>query len=72
MFKVLKNESPPLPANLSAEGKDFLQLCFRRNPSDRPSASVLLEHRFVRNVSQIQETSGYVNEFSRMQLMVGK
>lgn len=48
MFKVLK-ESPSIPENLSAEGKDFLHLCFRRNPAERPSASMLLEHHFVRS-----------------------
>ncbi|XP_077216598.1 mitogen-activated protein kinase kinase kinase 5-like [Tasmannia lanceolata] len=48
MFKILKNESPPIPDTLSAEGKDFLQRCFRRNPADRPTASELLQHRFVR------------------------
>ncbi|CAI9110120.1 OLC1v1010096C1 [Oldenlandia corymbosa var. corymbosa] len=48
MFKVLK-ETPPIPENLSAEGKDFLSCCFRRNPAERASASMLLEHPFVRN-----------------------
>ncbi|CAH9124616.1 unnamed protein product [Cuscuta epithymum] len=47
MFKVLK-ESPPIPESLSVEGKDFLQHCFRRNPAERPTASMLLEHPFVR------------------------
>nr|XP_027077691.1 mitogen-activated protein kinase kinase kinase 5 [Coffea arabica] len=46
MFRVLK-ETPPIPENLSAEGKDFLRCCFRRNPAERASASTLLEHRFV-------------------------
>ncbi|KAL1563241.1 mitogen-activated protein kinase kinase kinase [Salvia divinorum] len=46
LFKVLK-ESPPIPETLSAEGKDFLRCCFRRNPADRPTASKLLEHPFV-------------------------
>ncbi|KAH6761762.1 mitogen-activated protein kinase kinase kinase 5 [Perilla frutescens var. hirtella] len=50
MFKVLK-ESPPIPETLSADGKDFLQCCFRRNPTDRPTAMKLLDHRFV-NCSQ--------------------
>ncbi|KAF8406351.1 hypothetical protein HHK36_008438 [Tetracentron sinense] len=48
MFKVLR-ESPPIPETLSPEGKDFLRCCFRRNPAERPSASKLLEHRFLRN-----------------------
>nr|GMC97150.1 mitogen-activated protein kinase kinase kinase YODA-like isoform X2 [Ipomoea batatas] len=51
MFKVLK-ESPPIPDLLSPEGKDFLQCCFRRNPAERPTASMLLEHRFVKNLYQ--------------------
>ncbi|XP_057768461.1 mitogen-activated protein kinase kinase kinase 5-like isoform X2 [Salvia miltiorrhiza] len=46
LFKVLK-ESPPIPETLSAEGKDFLQCCFRRNPADRPTAIKLLDHPFV-------------------------
>ncbi|XP_058100256.1 mitogen-activated protein kinase kinase kinase 5-like isoform X2 [Magnolia sinica] len=49
MFKVLKNESPPIPDTLSPEGKNFIQFCLRRNPAERPSASKLLEHPFIRN-----------------------
>lgn len=48
MFNVL-NRSPPIPENLCSEGKDFLQLCFRRKPGDRPTASMLLDHPFLRN-----------------------
>nr|BAM36968.1 protein kinase [Nicotiana benthamiana] len=47
MFKVLK-DTPPIPETLSPEGKDFLRWCFCRNPAERPSASMLLEHRFMR------------------------
>ncbi|XP_057501400.1 LOW QUALITY PROTEIN: mitogen-activated protein kinase kinase kinase 5-like [Actinidia eriantha] len=52
MFKVLR-ESPPIPDTLSSEGKDFLRCCFRRNPADRPTASKLLEHRFLKNSLQL-------------------
>lgn len=47
MFKVLK-DTPPIPETLSPEGKDFLRCCFRRNPAERPSATMLLEHPFMR------------------------
>ncbi|XP_010248249.1 PREDICTED: mitogen-activated protein kinase kinase kinase YODA-like isoform X2 [Nelumbo nucifera] len=53
MFKVLR-ESPPIPETLSAEGKDFLRRCFQRNPADRPSASKLLEHPFLRNSTHLE------------------
>ncbi|KAE8784863.1 mitogen-activated protein kinase kinase kinase YODA-like [Hordeum vulgare] len=48
MFKVL-NKDPPIPDNLSSEGKDFLKGCFKRIPSERPTASKLLEHPFIQN-----------------------
>ncbi|KAE8665938.1 hypothetical protein F3Y22_tig00112523pilonHSYRG00165 [Hibiscus syriacus] len=47
MFKVMK-DILPIPETLSPEGKDFLRCCFRRNPAKRPTASMLLEHRFVK------------------------
>ncbi|KAB2619653.1 mitogen-activated protein kinase kinase kinase YODA-like [Pyrus ussuriensis x Pyrus communis] len=46
MFKML-NRIPDIPETLSAEGKDFLHWCFRRDPAKRPSAAELLEHPFV-------------------------
>lgn len=46
LFRALK-ETPPIPETMSAEGKDFLQCCFRRNPAERPAASRLLDHPFV-------------------------
>ncbi|KAM7265385.1 hypothetical protein ACFE04_003068 [Oxalis oulophora] len=45
LFKVMK-DTPPIPETLSPEGKDFLRCCFQRNPAERPSASMLLEHKF--------------------------
>ncbi|KAF9597521.1 hypothetical protein IFM89_019435, partial [Coptis chinensis] len=51
MFKVWK-ETPPIPEILSPPGKDFLQCCFTRNPPERPSASMLLEHPFLKNSHQ--------------------
>ncbi|KAK9226702.1 hypothetical protein WN943_011750 [Citrus x changshan-huyou] len=50
MFKVL-NSTPPIPEMLSSEGKDFLRHCLRRNPVERPSACMLLEHPFIRNAN---------------------
>ncbi|KAI8019227.1 Mitogen-activated protein kinase kinase kinase 5 [Camellia lanceoleosa] len=52
MFKVLR-DIPPIPETLSSEGKDFLRRCFRRNPAERPSASMLLEHPFLKNSQQL-------------------
>lgn len=68
MFKVL-NKTPPIPETLSPEGKDFLNCCFRRNPADRPSAAMLLEHAFVRN-SHDQNVAATTHKSCSMNLMV--
>lgn len=47
MFKVMK-EDPAIPEKMSPEGKDFLRCCFIRNPAERPTASMLLEHKFLK------------------------
>ncbi|KAK1276338.1 Mitogen-activated protein kinase kinase kinase YODA [Acorus gramineus] len=65
MFKVLHG-CPTIPENLSPEGKEFLNLCFQRNPADRPSAAALLDHPFIRNSHQ--EIPSYVHAFSGMKL----
>ncbi|KAE8715510.1 Mitogen-activated protein kinase kinase kinase YODA [Hibiscus syriacus] len=64
LFKVL-NQNPTVPDALSPEGKDFLHCCFQRNPAERPSAAMLLEHPFVRN-SADQQGPALVQPFSRM------
>jgi len=47
-FKVGRGETPPIPTNLSKDARDFIMQCVQANPADRPSASQLLEHPFVR------------------------
>ncbi|XP_050205072.1 mitogen-activated protein kinase kinase kinase 5-like [Mercurialis annua] len=56
MFKVL-NQSPLIPEAMSPEAKDFLSCCFQREPAERPSASKLLEHPFVRNSREVNQSS---------------
>lgn len=68
MFKVMR-DTPAIPDSLSPEGKDFLRCCFQRNPAERPSASVLLEHRFLKN-SQQPDVPSCSLSFSGMKLTV--
>ncbi|KAL6880514.1 hypothetical protein ACP4OV_012079 [Aristida adscensionis] len=62
MFKVL-HKDPPIPENLSNEGKDFLQCCFKRNPAERPTANELLDHPFIRNSSHYNK-HGSIHSFA--------
>ncbi|XP_021668040.2 mitogen-activated protein kinase kinase kinase 5 isoform X2 [Hevea brasiliensis] len=67
MFKVLK-DTPPIPETLSPDGKDFLNCCFRRNPADRLSASMLLEHRWLKNLRYLDIPTS-TRSFNGLKLM---
>ncbi|EFA77095.1 protein serine/threonine kinase [Heterostelium album PN500] len=41
------NQMPLMPSNLSPEAIDFISLCFKRDPKERPDASTLLKHPFL-------------------------
>jgi serine/threonine protein kinase len=54
---------------LSPDGKDFLRCCFRRNPAERPSATMLLEHRWLKNSQQL-DVSSTIQSISGIKLTV--
>jgi serine/threonine protein kinase len=55
MFKIGNSkELPTIPDHLSDAGKDFVRKCLQRNPRDRPSASELLEHPFVKGAAPLE------------------
>lgn len=55
MFKIGNcKELPVIPDHLSEDGKNFVKLCLHRNPVNRPTASQLLEHPFVRNAAPLE------------------
>jgi len=55
MFKIGNSkELPTIPDHLSSEGKDFVRKCLQRNPHNRPSASELLDHPFVKCAAPLE------------------
>ncbi len=44
----LTDEIPEVPENLSASLKDMIKLCLKRDPDERPTASQLMEHEFLK------------------------
>ncbi|XP_039115493.1 mitogen-activated protein kinase kinase kinase 1-like [Dioscorea cayenensis subsp. rotundata] len=47
-FKIGRGEKPPIPNILSRDARDFILKCVQFNPEDRPTASELMEHPFIK------------------------
>ncbi|KAG6486518.1 hypothetical protein ZIOFF_055094 [Zingiber officinale] len=48
LYKIGHGEPPTIPDSLSRDARDFIRKCVQVNPDDRPNASQLLEHPFVK------------------------
>ncbi|KAF9038435.1 hypothetical protein BJ165DRAFT_1614013 [Panaeolus papilionaceus] len=49
MFRIVEDDSPPLPEDCSELLRDFLEHCFYKDPNRRPSAEFLCEHPWLKN-----------------------
>lgn len=47
MFRIVEDDRPEIPTSVSHVCRDFLMLCWQKDPKMRPSASVLLQHAFL-------------------------
>ncbi|ORY98577.1 kinase-like domain-containing protein [Syncephalastrum racemosum] len=57
LFRIVEDDCPPLPISLPTEMRNFLELCFRKNPDDRPTALELLTHPWImQNAANLPET----------------
>ncbi|KAF9808202.1 hypothetical protein IEO21_07944 [Rhodonia placenta] len=48
MFRIVEDKIPPLPEGCSESLKDFLRLCFNKDPKRRPTAEALCEHEWLK------------------------
>lgn len=56
LFSIVQDEHPPLPNGISTSIKEFLLLCFQKDPAMRSTAAVLLSHPWLQQVPQINTT----------------
>lgn len=52
---------PEIPAKLSDDGKDFIAKCFLKDPRERWTAEMLLDHPFMKNVSFEKEAGNQIS-----------
>ncbi|KAJ4370466.1 Serine/threonine-protein kinase PAK 6 [Neocucurbitaria cava] len=52
LFLIPKNPPPQLQGNFSPAFKEFVELCLRKDPRDRPNAKQLLQTNFIRKAGK--------------------
>lgn len=50
LYRIVQDDYPPFPPNISPELKDFLMKCFQKEPLIRQNAKDLLEHPWLVNI----------------------
>ncbi|GMH37257.1 hypothetical protein BSKO_05130 [Bryopsis sp. KO-2023] len=65
LFLVPKMDPPKLEGPFSDVFKDFVSCCLVKNPEDRPSASDLLMHEFVRDAAPPVDLMDHVEHASK-------
>lgn len=67
LFLIPKNPPPILDGNFSKPFKQFVELCLRRDPKERPSAKELLEHPFVKRAKRTTYLTELIERAERWQ-----
>jgi len=71
LFLIPKNPPPILHGNFSQSFKDFVGLCLRRDPRERPSAKELLKHPFVKRGKKTTYLTELIERHERWQALHG-
>lgn len=71
LFLIPKNAPPSLQGDFSKAFKDFVDLCLRRDPHERPSAKDLLKHPFVRRAKRTTYLTELIERYERWQAVHG-
>ncbi|KAL8718306.1 MAG: hypothetical protein Q9225_004535 [Loekoesia sp. 1 TL-2023] len=72
LFLIPKNPPPILEGDFSKAFKDFVELCLKRDPRERPSAKDLLKHPFVRRAKKTTYLTELIERYERWQAVHGE
>jgi len=67
LFLIPKNPPPMLNGEFSKPFKQFVELCLRRDPKERPSAKELLEHPFIKRAKRTTYLTELIERAERWQ-----
>ncbi|KIH91960.1 Protein kinase domain containing protein [Sporothrix brasiliensis 5110] len=65
LFLIPKNPPPRLEGNFTKAFKDFIEVCLRRDPKERPTARDLLRHPFIRRAKKTSYLTELIERHSR-------
>ena len=71
LFLIPKNPPPTLQGEFSKLFKDFVDLCLRRDPRERPTAKELLKHPFIRRAKKTTYLTELIERYERWQAVHG-
>ena len=71
LFLIPKNPPPTLQGDYSRVFKEFVDLCLRRSPQERPSAKELLKHPFIRRAKRTTYLTELIERYERWQAVHG-
>ncbi|KAG2412574.1 serine/threonine-protein kinase 24 [Aspergillus terreus] len=71
LFLIPKNAPPTLQGDYSKAFKNFVELCLRRDPRERPSAKELLEHPFIKRAKKTTYLTELIERYERWSLSHG-
>ncbi|KAI5235621.1 Pkinase-domain-containing protein [Aureobasidium subglaciale] len=71
LFLIPKNPPPQLEGNFSQAFKDFVNLCLRKEPKERPSAKELLKHPWIRRAKRTTYLTELIERYERWQTRHG-
>lgn len=72
LFLIPKNQPPQLEGEFSRYFKNFVELCLRRDPRERPSARELLEHPFVKRAKKTTYLTELIERHERWLISHGR
>lgn len=71
LFLIPKNPPPTLQGSYTQSFKDFVGLCLRRDPRERPSAKELLKHPFIKKAKKTTYLTELIERHERWQAKYG-